>query len=159
MQGLSRGWGGGGGVGTGHSSGRETFPGDALSFGDFEVKVLAVQSCLTLCNPMDRSPPGSCVHVFLQARILEWVAFPSPGDLPDPEIEPGSPALQAHSLSSETPGTLGGFSPSLTPRPGSAEPQGPTRHCLPAGGSHNSLPEPHTVHRERPQCYQQCHCH
>ena len=29
----------------------------------------------------------------LQARILEWVAIPSPGDLPDPEIEPGSPAL------------------------------------------------------------------
>ena len=31
------------------------------------------QSCLTLCNPMDCSPPGSSVHGILQARILEWV--------------------------------------------------------------------------------------
>ena len=35
-----------------------------------------LQSCLTLCNPMDRSPPGSSVHGILQARILEWVAMP-----------------------------------------------------------------------------------
>ena len=123
------------------------------------MKVLAAQSCLTLRDPMKYSPPGSSVHVFLQARILEWIAFPSPGDLPDSEIKPGSSALRADSLSSETPGTLGGFSPSLTPKPGSAEPQGPPRHCLPAGGSHNSLPEPHTVHWERPQDYQPCHCH
>ena len=34
------------------------------------------QSCLTLCNPMDCSPPGSSVHGFLQARILAWVAIP-----------------------------------------------------------------------------------
>ena len=33
------------------------------------------QSCLTLCNPVDCSPPGSCVHGILQARILEWVAI------------------------------------------------------------------------------------
>ena len=32
-------------------------------------------SCSTLCNPMDCSPPGSSVHVILQARILEWVAI------------------------------------------------------------------------------------
>ena len=31
------------------------------------------QSCLTLCNPMDCNPPGSCVHGTFQARILEWV--------------------------------------------------------------------------------------
>ena len=36
---------------------------------------------------------GFSVHGILQARILEWVAFPSPGDRPDPEIEPGSPRL------------------------------------------------------------------
>ena len=35
-----------------------------------------LQSCLTLCNPMDCSPPGSSVHGILQARILEWVAQP-----------------------------------------------------------------------------------
>ena len=34
----------------------------------------SLQSCLTLCNPMDSSPPGSSVHRILQARILEWVA-------------------------------------------------------------------------------------
>ena len=33
-----------------------------------------LQSCPTLCNPMDCSPQGSSVHRILQARILEWVA-------------------------------------------------------------------------------------
>ena len=33
------------------------------------------QSCLTLCDPVDCSPPGSSVHGILQARILEWVAI------------------------------------------------------------------------------------
>ena len=45
---------------------------------------------------MDCSLPGSSVHGILQARILEWVASPPPGDLPDPGIEPlflTSPAL------------------------------------------------------------------
>ena len=44
------------------------------------------QSCPTLCEPMDCSPPGSSVHGILQARMLEWVAISSPGDLPDPGI-------------------------------------------------------------------------
>ena len=44
------------------------------------------------------------VHGILQARILEWVAFPSPADLPDPGIKLGSPALQAESLPIEPPG-------------------------------------------------------
>ena len=52
---------------------------------------------------MDCSPPGSSVHGISQARILGWVAIPSPRDLPDPGIEPGSPALQADSLPSEPP--------------------------------------------------------
>ena len=38
--------------------------------------LLVSQSCLTLCNPMDCSPPGSSVHRILQARILEWVVIP-----------------------------------------------------------------------------------
>ena len=38
-------------------------------------KMLISQSCLTLCDPMDCSPPGSSVHGILQARILEWVAI------------------------------------------------------------------------------------
>ena len=37
----------------------------------------SLQSCPTLCNPMNCSPPGSSVHGILQARILEWVAMPS----------------------------------------------------------------------------------
>ena len=36
---------------------------------------LVTQSCPTLCDPMNRSPPGSSVHGILQARILEWVAI------------------------------------------------------------------------------------
>ena len=36
-----------------------------------------LQSCLTLCDPMDHSLPGSTVHGTLQARILEWVVMPS----------------------------------------------------------------------------------
>ena len=36
-----------------------------------------LQSCLTRCDPVDCSPPGSLVHGILQARILEWVAMPS----------------------------------------------------------------------------------
>ena len=36
-----------------------------------------LQSCPTLCDPMDRSPPGSSVHGILQKRILKWVAMPS----------------------------------------------------------------------------------
>ena len=41
----------------------------------FKVKVLVAQSCVSLCDPMDHSPPGSSVHGILQARILEWVAI------------------------------------------------------------------------------------
>ena len=56
------------------------------------------QSCPTLRNPMDCSPQVYSIHGILQARILEWVAIPSPEDLSDPGIKPGSPALQADSL-------------------------------------------------------------
>ena len=38
-----------------------------------KVKVLVTQSCLTLCDPMDCSLPGSSIYGILQARILEWV--------------------------------------------------------------------------------------
>ena len=49
-----------------------------------EVGVLGAKSCPILCDPMDYSPPGCSVHGILQARMLEWVAFPSLGDLYDP---------------------------------------------------------------------------
>ena len=108
----------------------------------------SLQSCPTMCDPIDGSPPGFPIPGILQPRTLEWVAisfssawkwkwkwshvqllatpwtaahqaapsigfsrqeywgglpFPSPGDLPDPEIKPGSPELQADALPSEPP--------------------------------------------------------
>ena len=67
----------------------------------FLDKVKSAHSCPTLCNPMDYT-----VHETLQARILELVAFPSPGDLPNPRIEPWSPTLQADSLPPKPQGKL-----------------------------------------------------
>ena len=43
----------------------------------FCVRAKSLQSCLTLCDPMDCSPPVSSVHRILQARILEWGTMPS----------------------------------------------------------------------------------
>ena len=60
------------------------------------------QSCLTLCDPGDRSPPGSSVLGILHAR-LQWVACPPPGHL----IEPGN---QTYSFC-----TTGGFFPPEPP--------------------------------------------
>ena len=50
--------------------------------------------------------PGSSVHGILQARIWNGLPFPSPMDLPDSGIKPGSPVLQANSLLSEPPGRV-----------------------------------------------------
>ena len=72
---------------------------------DSEVTVSEVaQSCPTLCDPMDCGLSGSSVHVIFQARVLEWIAISSPGDLPNPGIKLGSPTLQADALPSEPPG-------------------------------------------------------
>ena len=60
--------------------------------------LLIAKSCPTVYDPVDYSRPGSSVHGISQARILERVAFLSPENLPDPRIEPASPALQADSL-------------------------------------------------------------
>ena len=85
----------------------------------FEIKIVtsacvhgkSLQSRLTLCNPVDCSPPGSSVRGILQARMLEWVAMPSsrgsssPGDQTHvwyllhwqvgslPLVPPGKPSL------------------------------------------------------------------
>ena len=59
------------------------------------VSAKLLQLCLTLCDPMDYSPPGSSIHGILQVKTLGWVACPPPGDLPDPGIEPMSPASPA----------------------------------------------------------------
>ena len=52
---------------------------------------------------MDCSLPGSFVHGIFQTRLLEWVAISFSGDLPDPGIKSGSPALQDNALPSEPP--------------------------------------------------------
>ena len=50
---------------------------DQIKYGGAGLMLyLVAQSCLTLCNPMDCSLPGSSVHEILQARILEWVTIP-----------------------------------------------------------------------------------
>ena len=59
---------------------------------------LSPQSCLTPCDPTDWSPPGFSVHGVLQARTLEWVAFPSTGDLANRGIKTRFPALQVDCL-------------------------------------------------------------
>ena len=68
---------------------------------------LDAQSCPTLCDPIDCRLPGSSVHGILQARILEGLPFPPPGDILDPGIKPTStvsPALHADSLRAEPSG-------------------------------------------------------
>ena len=50
----------------------------------------SLQSCLTLCVPIDISPPGSPAPGTFQARTLEWVAFPTPKGLPELRIQPTS---------------------------------------------------------------------
>ena len=59
-------------------------------------KVQVTQLCPTIYDPMDYT-----VHGILQARILKWVDFPSPEDLPNEGIEPRSPALLEDSLPAE----------------------------------------------------------
>ena len=53
------------------------FIGKALNWIYIQCACMHAQSCPTLCDPMDRIPPGSSVHGILQARIVEWVAISS----------------------------------------------------------------------------------
>ena len=64
------------------------------------------QLCLTLCEPMDCSPPGSSVHGVSQQEYWRWLPFAPPGDLPDPGNEPASPLAPAFA---------GGFFPTEPP--------------------------------------------
>ena len=64
-------------------------------------KVKVAQSCPTLCDPLDYT-----VHEILQPEYWSRQPFPSPGDLPNPGIEPRSPPLQADSLPAEPTGKL-----------------------------------------------------
>ena len=57
-----------------------------------------VQSCLTLCDSMDYSMPGSSSMEFSRQGYWSELPFPPPGDLPDPGVEPMTPGCQADSL-------------------------------------------------------------
>ena len=64
----------------------------------------SLQSCLTLCNPVDYSPPGSSLSMeFSRQEYWSGWPFPSPGDLPNPGIKLRSLASQTDSLPSELP--------------------------------------------------------
>ena len=58
----------------------------------------SLQSCPTLCDPMDCNPPAPLSMGFSKQEYWRGLPFPPPGDLPNPRIEPRSPALQADSL-------------------------------------------------------------
>ena len=55
------------------------FSNDIIMYLSLFLFYLVTKLCPTLCNPIGYSPPGSMVHGISQARILEWVAIPSPG--------------------------------------------------------------------------------
>ena len=65
----------------------------------------ATLSCPTLCNPIDYQAPPSMG--FSRQEYWSGLPFPSPGDLPNPGIEPGSPTLQTGALLSEPPNNKG----------------------------------------------------
>ena len=62
------------------------------------------QSCPTVCDPIGCSLRGSFVHGIFQERVLEWLPFPSPGNLPNPGIKSTSPALAGGFFTTAPPG-------------------------------------------------------
>ena len=74
-----------------------------ISHINYESESEVCQLCLTLCDLMDCSPPGSSIHGLSRQEYWSVLPFPSPGDLPDPGIKPRSPALEADALTSEPP--------------------------------------------------------
>ena len=76
---------------------------DKLKY-DAKVKVMVAQSCLTLCDLWTVDCQAPLSMEFSRQEYWRGQSFPSPGDLPDPGIEPKSPTLQADALTSEPPG-------------------------------------------------------
>ena len=69
-----------------------------------EIESEVAQSCLTFCNPMDCEAYQAPLSMeFSWQEYWSGLPLPSPGDFPDPGIEPRSPALQADALPSEPP--------------------------------------------------------
>ena len=69
-------------------------------------RVYGTQSCLTLCDPIHYSLPGSSIHGIFQARILQWVAISFSRGSSPPTDRARSLALLADTLPSEPPGKL-----------------------------------------------------
>ena len=66
---------------------------EAMSFSFYSPVCVCAQLCLTLCNPMDCSLPAPLSMEFSKQEYWSGLLCPSPGDLPNPGIEPTSPAL------------------------------------------------------------------
>ena len=67
------------------------------------MRAKSLQSCLTLCDPMDCSPPGSLSVKFSRREYWSGLPCPPPGDLSDPGTEPGSPALAGRFFTTRVP--------------------------------------------------------
>ena len=65
---------------------------------------MVTKLCLTLCNPMDGSPPCYSVHGILQARILEWVAIPFSRGSSQPRDRTHVSCLAGRFFTTEPPG-------------------------------------------------------
>ena len=68
-----------------------------------DIVCSVTQLCLTLCTPCTVAHQASLSMGFPRQEYCSGLSFPSPGDLPDPGIEPLSPALQVDSLPAEPP--------------------------------------------------------
>ena len=70
------------------------------------MRAKSLQSCLTLCETVDCTCQGPVSMGFSRQEYWSGLPFPSPGELLDPGVEPGSPSLQADSLPSELVGVI-----------------------------------------------------
>ena len=65
---------------------------------------MCAQSCLTLCDLIGHSPPGSSVHGIFRQEYWSMLPFSPPGHLPDPGIEPASSVLAGRFFTTAAPG-------------------------------------------------------
>ena len=118
---------------------------EKLSWREEGLLVWVTESCPTLCDPMDYSPPGSSVHGILQARILEWVVGSHSllqGIFPIQGSNPGLLHWRVGSLSSEPPAKR--YSrPRTNERTACAESKDKSTWCSPAGLEHSVGEEQH----------------
>ena len=91
-----------------------------------KMEMLVTQSCVTLCDPMDYSPPGPSLHGISQARILEWVTMPFSRGSSQPGV-----TLQADSLPSNQIRSVAQSCPTLCDPMNRSTPGLPVHHQLP----------------------------